>query len=158
MVLCFLFHVSPPIRVDIFVYIYMVYCMLLFKQMLQKPTKTMCQIATKLHHFGLPWLTPIEEQLFSHMAPLLLETLSKLGGFSNKTWREGTELQRISGLLGIWGCWPIGWMWGWMKSQVSSSFKCFFNRHGNRKFILLTLVSFTTSFFTSWLQDEGKFH
>lgn len=38
----------------------------------------MCQIATNLRHFGLPWLTPIEEQLVSHMVTLLLEMLSKL--------------------------------------------------------------------------------
>ena len=62
-----LFHVSPPIQVDT-----------IFKQMLQTPTKTMCQIATNLRHFGLPWLTPIEEQLVSHMVTLLLEMLSKL--------------------------------------------------------------------------------
>ena len=28
---------------------------------------------------------------------------SKLGGFGDKTGRKGPELQRISGLLGIWG-------------------------------------------------------
>ena len=88
-----LFHVSPPIQVDI-----------IFKQMLQKPTKTMCQIATNLRHFGLPWSTPIEEQLVSHMAPLLLDMLSKLTKASvTKLEEKALNYNEYQGLLGDLG-------------------------------------------------------
>ena len=77
---------------------------IIFKQMLQTPTKTMCQIATNLRHFGLPWSTPIEEQLVSHMAPLLLDMLSKLTKASvTKLEEKALNYNEYQASWGIWG-------------------------------------------------------
>jgi len=61
--------------------------------MLQKPTKTMCQIATNF-----------EEQLVSHMAPLLLEVLSKLTKASvTKLEEKALNYNEYQASWGIWG-------------------------------------------------------
>ena len=64
----------------------------------------MCQIATNLRHFGLPWSTPIEEQLVSHMAPLLLDMLSKLTKASvTKLEEKALNYNEYQASWGIWG-------------------------------------------------------